>query len=408
MSDTPNSLAPVKPSITKMSKWPLYCVIAAGLILFCVLFYSVNFAHNEEEEQAATTKVEISENEKPLIMGPGNKALIPPPNTAIAQPEPAPATPAPTPEATPMPLVTVVQKDPAMEQLQQEQDNIRRMRGQAQLSALASPLAVKKGNPQAQEQGTGAPVDARPPMPTMDAAYTAGAGENAYNPAEAKDKEGFFDRAQSDQWTLEDTRTAGQQFELKTGAVIPGVMVTGINSDLPGNIIAQVSQNVWDSATGKHLLIPQGSRLFGVYDSRVTYGQQRVLVAWNRLIFPDGSSVTLGAMPGTDISGNAGYADKLDNHYLRIFGSALLMSAITGGMAYTMDTLNNTTQGTNQAPTLQDSMGAALAAQLGQTTTQLLQKNLNIKPTIEVRPGYQFNIVVTKDIAFAKPYTAWR
>ena len=110
-------------------------------------------------------------------------------------------------------------------------------------------------------------------------------------------------------------------------------------------------------------------------------------------MFPDGSAVTLGAMPGSDISGYAGYTDKVDNHYFRIFGSAVLMSMISGGMAYTMDSLGGSSESTNQTPTLQDEMGSALAAQLGQTTLQLLQRNLNIKPTLEIRPGYQFNVM---------------
>ena len=228
--------------------------------------------------------------------------------------------------------------------------------------------------------------------------------ESSYDPAADKDKEAFFDRAGKDStWSLPHTRTAGQKFEVKTGAVIPGVMVTGINSDLPGNIIAQVSQNVFDSATGNHLLLPQGAKLFGVYDSRVIYGQERVLVAWNRVVFPDGSAITLGAMPGSDKSGYAGYSDQVDNHYFRIFGSAVLMSLMSGGMAYTMDSLD-TSNSESDKPTLQNEMGSALAAQLGQATLQLLQKNLNIKPTLEIRPGYQFNVIVTKDLVFERPY----
>jgi type IV secretion system protein VirB10 len=134
------------------------------------------------------------------------------------------------------------------------------------------------------------------------------------------------------------------------------------------------------------------------------YGQSRVLVAWNRLNFPDGSAVTLGAMPGTDISGYAGYEDQVNNHYLRIFGSSLLMSMITGGTSYAMDSTSNSSNDSNRT-TVQDSMAAALAAQMGQSTMSLLQKNLNIKPTLEIRPGYQFNVIVTKDVVFQEPYT---
>ena len=117
-------------------------------------------------------------------------------------------------------------------------------------------------------------------------------------------------------------------------------------------------------------------------------------------------------MPGNDMAGYAGYTDKTDNHYLRIFGSAILMSLISGGSAYAMDSMspntNTNTTSTNTTQSMQQEMASALAAQLGQATTQLLQKNLNIKPTLEVRPGYQFNVIVTKDLVFQKPYAASR
>jgi type IV secretion system protein VirB10 len=227
-----------------------------------------------------------------------------------------------------------------------------------------------------------------------------------YDPASDIDKEGFFERADTRQWRSPFTREAGLPFELKTGTVVPGIMITGVNSDLPGSLIAQVSQNVYDTATGKHLLIPQGSRLFGTYDSRVVYGQERVLIAWNRIIFPDGSAVTLGAMPGTDMSGYAGFNDQMNNHYLRIFGSAFLMSLITGSISYSIDSVNNSTN--DNTSRMQDELASALAAQMGQTTLRLLEKNLNIKPTIEIRPGYRFNVVVTKDVVFRGPYVGWR
>ena len=172
-------------------------------------------------------------------------------------------------------------------------------------------------------------------------------------------------------------------------------------------MIAQVAQNVYDTATGLNLLIPQGARLYGIYDSRVVYGQQRVLIAWNRLIFPDGSSISLGAMPGADMAGMAGFNDDVDNHYARIFGSALMMSLVSGGMAYALDGANDSTE-TDNGTRMTDEMTASLAQQLGQTTTTLLQRNLSIKPTLEIRPGYQFNIVVTKDVIFREPYTRWR
>jgi type IV secretion system protein VirB10 len=108
-------------------------------------------------------------------------------------------------------------------------------------------------------------------------------------------------------------------------------------------------------------------------------------------------------MPGTDVSGYSGFGDKVDNHYLRIFGSAFMMSLINGGMSYAADQASNSSSDSNST-TVQDEMAAALASQLGQTTLQLLQKNLNIKPTLEIRPGYRFNVIVTKDVIFREAY----
>jgi type IV secretion system protein VirB10 len=337
-------------------------------------------------------------------------ALAPPAGTpAVVQPEIPRAN-----STQHEPLIVVHSEKSQPDTYNQELENLRRMKVQAELTALSAPLGVKKtsdtgidGHANEFYFDSGQNADPNPNIRDMGSDISA-MREDGYDPAADKDKEAFFNRAEKDtSWILPHARTAGYSFEVKTGSVIPGIMITGINSDLPGNIIAQVSQNVFDSATGRYLLLPQGAKLFGVYDSRVIYGQERVLVAWNRIVFPDGSAITLGAMPGSDLSGYAGYADKVDNHYLRIFGSAILMSMISGGMAYTMDTLSGES-GNSDKPTLQDEMGSALAAQLGQTTLQLLQKNLNIKPTLEIRPGYQFNVIVTKDMVFQKPYNKKR
>ena len=307
MSDnTPNSLEPTqKVDAARMSKWPLYAVLLAGLFLLGVLVYSVNFAHNQEEAQNGTPKVDIKEEEKPLLMGEGRGLALAPPagSPAVVQPV------VPGQNNTKREPLIVVQSDKSQsDNYRQELENLRRMKAQAQMTALTAPLGVKKASqPNAAPvsfAGSGSPSD-KPSMSLPADPY--GVRESAYDPAADKDKEAFFDRAGKDSaWILPHARTAGQKFEVKTGAVIPGIMVTGINSDLPGNIIAQVSQNVFDSATGNHLLLPQGAKLFGIYDSRVIYGQERVLVAWNRVVFPDGSAITLGAMPGSDQSGYAG------------------------------------------------------------------------------------------------------
>lgn len=181
--------------------------------------------------------------------------------------------------------------------------------------------------------------------------------------------------------------------ELKAGSIIPGVMISGINSDLPGQCIGQVRQNVYDSATGRYVVMPGGAKLICEYDSQISAGQSRILVAWTRIIYPDGSSLSLGAMPGADKSGVAGLNDKVDNHYVRTFGQAFLLSLFTAGSQLSQ---------TRGSPSGNFSASQILAAAVGMQGfnlgSQLIRRNLNIQPTLEIRPGMEFTIMVTKDI----------
>ncbi|EDI0067031.1 conjugal transfer protein TrbI, partial [Salmonella enterica subsp. enterica serovar Enteritidis] len=181
--------------------------------------------------------------------------------------------------------------------------------------------------------------------------------------------------------------------EIKAGWVIPGVMISGINSDLPGQIIGQVREAVYDSATSTQCLIPPGSRLVGTYDSGVTLGQQRALAVWRRIIYPDGSSISIDNMPGADVGGYAGFNDKVNNHYLRIFGSGLLLSVFSAGIQLSQPQASN---GENYSSS--QIIAGSLGQQMGQIGMQMAQRNMNIQPTLEIRPGYEFNIMVTKDI----------
>ena len=182
-------------------------------------------------------------------------------------------------------------------------------------------------------------------------------------------------------------------YELKTGTLIPSVLITEINSELPGPIKAQVSENIFDTATGEHLLIPQGSILIGAYSSNIQYGQSRVLIAFNKIIFPDGQTLNLNGMNGINQQGAAGFNDQVNNHYFKIFGSALFMGAITGGIAMSDNTRTDQFIETNRQKML-----GALISELGQVARQMIQKNMNIAPTLEIRAGYRFNIFTTKDI----------
>ena len=186
---------------------------------------------------------------------------------------------------------------------------------------------------------------------------------------------------------------------------MPAILISGINSELPGQIMAQVAQSVYDTPTGKHLLIPQGARLVGSYASEVAYGQSRVLIGWQRIIFPDGKALDIGSMPGADSGGYAGFYDQVNNHYLRIFGSAVLMSGVVAGISMSQN--NTNTAGANQQRA-GDVLSSSLGQQLGQVTAEMIQKNMNISPTLEIRPGYRFNVIVTKDLTFENPYRPFR
>lgn len=188
-------------------------------------------------------------------------------------------------------------------------------------------------------------------------------------------------------------------FEVRVGSVIPAVMIGGINSDLPGEIIAQVSQNVRDTRTGQHVLIPQGSRLIGTYDSHIAMGQRRVMVGWHRVQFPDGSTMELGNMGGTDPAGYSGFTDKVNNHYWRIFGNATLLSLIGAGAQLSQPDSNNDPYSTDAG----EELAAELGRQWGQVGQEMTKRNMNIQPTLEIRPGYQFNVMVNKDLIL-EPY----
>lgn len=204
-----------------------------------------------------------------------------------------------------------------------------------------------------------------------------------------------------DKWTLDSSVQAPKRLSIITGSVLPATLITGINSDLPGKIIAQVSQNVYDSPTGRFMLVPQGTKIFGTYESGVVYGQERVLVSWNRLIFPDGKTIDIGSMNGTDQAGYSGMNDQVNNHYLRLFTSSFLLSVISAGITYSQDkyTSNN-----ENGTTASSAMAQSFGSQMGNTALQMIQKNMNISPTLEIRPGFKINVMVTKDIIFSKPY----
>jgi type IV secretion system protein VirB10 len=193
---------------------------------------------------------------------------------------------------------------------------------------------------------------------------------------------------------LDEARTAPLgQYEVKAGSIIPAVLLSGINSDLPGAVVAQVRETVYDYVSARHVLIPQGSRLVGRYDSQIAYGQERVLVVWERILFPDGSSLALKGMPGTDSVGQGGSADQVDNHYGRLLGGVILSSILGVGAQVAYGPRVNTAD-----PSIGQLAMEGVAGNVNQVGQQITRKNLNLQPTLVIRPGYLFNVLVTRDL----------
>jgi len=182
-------------------------------------------------------------------------------------------------------------------------------------------------------------------------------------------------------------------YQVMAGTIIPASLITGLNSDLPGQVIAQVTENVYDTPTGDHLLIPQGSKLLGRYDSVIAYGQSRALVVWSRIIMPNGTSITIDNLPAVDMSGYAGLEDKVDYHSWRLFKAAILSSVLSVsseiGHDRDDDILNALRDGGQQT--------------INQAGQQIVTKQLQVQPTLKIRPGWRLRVIVNKDIIL-KPY----
>lgn len=180
---------------------------------------------------------------------------------------------------------------------------------------------------------------------------------------------------------------------LQAGAVIPAAMITGIRSDLPGQITAQVTENVYDSPTGSLLLIPQGTRIIGQYDAGVTFGQRRVLLVWNRLILPNGRSIVLERQPGADASGYAGLEDGVDYHWWDLMKAAGLSTLLAVG----------TELATSDEDRLIRAIRDGAQDTINQAGQQIIQRQLQVAPTLTVRPGFPVRVIVTRDLVL-EPY----
>jgi type IV secretion system protein VirB10 len=240
-------------------------------------------------------------------------------------------------------------------------------------------------------------------MPSSGAVSTLGMSQRATTPdtASLDRSRSFADRAagRASGTTIAALEPAGSPYTLTAGTVIPGLLLTAINSDLPGEIVGQVSRPVYDSRTQRIVLIPRGSRLVGTYDNQVAAGQGRLLVAWTRLIFPDGRSLRLPGLALTDPAGQSGAKDRVDNHWRRVFGNALLLSAISAG-AQVSQPAQATVLST---PSAGQVAAGAVGQELSQVAIEILRRGMDVAPTITIRAGQPFNVFLSGDLVFDGP-----
>jgi len=211
-----------------------------------------------------------------------------------------------------------------------------------------------------------------------------------------QDRQLAFLNAATDRRTVAPDRVTPpvSPYVLQAGAVIPAALITGIRSDLPGQITAQVTENVYDSPTGRSLLIPQGTRVIGQYDNGVGFGQRRVLLVWSRLVFPNGRSIVLERQPGTDAQGYAGLEDGVDYHWAELFKAAALTTILSVGAE---------AGSSGQESDIVRALRGGASDSLSQVGQQIVQRQLNIAPTLTIRPGFAVRVVVTRDLVL-EPY----
>ena len=282
-----------------------------------------------------------------------------------------------------------------------ERERLRQEAEAARHGALFVQVRQKSADqPSAEPTVAGATTPPNPLTPLPGSSESARPDEVATQ--NGQDKKSAFLNAAVDTKIYASVRlqTPASPFQVMAGTIIPAAMVTGLNSDLPGQAIATVTEPVYDTVTGKSLLIPQGSRLLGTYDAQVSYGQSRVLLVWTRLIMPDGSSIVLDRLPGADTKGFAGLEDETNNHWGKLLAGAALSTLL--GVGAELGSQNSGLGGTGQQ-TVVVATSRSAEESVNQVGQQVTRRNLNVQPTLNVRPGFPVRVIVNKDLVL-RPY----
>src|ERR1700758_405242 len=390
MVDQNNPVAGSAPySVRRVNNVPLLIGFALAVAFILIVFLVILPAQNSGQNKTTAHVVDASDQARAINAGdPGG--FVP----ARATPTPFPALSTPTPVP---PTLTVATPTPTPDDRLATIQKALSFQTRAVNVEHPAPTVTPAGVPAA----TPIPEDYNGLLTRAQEAKGAIEGASLHGSIQQPSLNDY-DSPNPARWHSPNTVENPVKYQLRAGFVIPAVLLSGVNSEIPGTIIAQVAQDVFDNATGTELLIPQGARLTGTYSANVHYGQSRLFVVWQRIVFPDGRALDIGAEPGTDSAGYAGFNDKVDNHFLRIFGSAILMSAVTAATNWA--TNHNQAGFNSNGYSASSALSEAVGQQLGQATAHLLDKNLSIAPTLKIRPGYRFNILAVKDLTFDRPY----
>lgn len=291
-------------------------------------------------------------------------------------------------------------REAAIQQRENEQKEQWKAAMQEHKQALASSIKFNISNNKttaSNAQASGPKIPPAPNMPNFQMPDMGGMyGGGDLN--KQKDKQAFLDAERNKPNYLKaNMNYPVSPYQIMAGTIIPASFITGLNSDLPGQVIGQVRENVYDTVRGRHLLVPQSTRIIGEYSSGVTFGQDRILIVWTRLIFPNGTSINLEGMPGVDLSGYAGSTDLVNRHFLKI-ASGAIFSSLLGAAAKVA--AGNEVAGTQ---TFSQQAAGGAAQTINTSADKLFSKMIDQQPTLEIRPGTKFNVFVNKDIIL-RPY----
>jgi type IV secretion system protein TrbI len=379
-------LHPERPSVARLSRKVITGVMAVGGVAVCgALAWGLSQRPNTS---SSSTELYNTSNKQPpegLAALPRDYASVVPVRSGV----PVLGPPLPGDLGRPILAAQSVSGSPGPS-LDPEQQR----RAQEKEAARTSRLFATNNATERPTQPVASPVPASSDQSTTSSGRTEAAPIDPDAIQNMQDRKLAFLSAAVDRKTVSPDRLANpaSRYVVQAGSVIPAALITGLRSDLPGQVTAQVTENVYDTPTGKYLLIPQGSKLVGAYDSQVAFGQDRLLLVWTRLLLPNGRSIVLERQPGADTQGFAGLEDDVDYHWGRLFAAALLSIILGVGSQLGANGNDNS---------IVQALRQGGSETLNQTGQQVVRRNLNIQPTLTIRPGFPVRVLVNRDLVLA-------